>query len=204
MVRAAAPEILAFPGVEHPSPSRSPALKDALGNAAGGPGQADLDVACVCDPTVERMRTYLLARPLGRRRRGRPAVVVATKHPAGSGGRVMNGSRAVPYDRGAAAIAPDRKTFRQLVGEVGVALAQGDPIAYRYLRLLRFALANGIALALIGAAAGQGRVGMIVTCRADLGFQGGAEAGRPPSPPTSRRSCRPGGGACQKDTALSS
>ena len=40
MVRAAAPEILAFPGVEHPSPSRSPALKDALGNAAGGPGQA--------------------------------------------------------------------------------------------------------------------------------------------------------------------
>ena len=68
----------------------------------------------------------------------------------------MNGSRAVPYDRGAAAIPPDRKTFRQLVGEVGVALGQGDPIAYRYLRLLRFALANGIALALIGAAAGQG------------------------------------------------
>jgi hypothetical protein len=56
-----------------------------------------------------------------------------------------------------------------------VALAQGDPIAYRYLLLLRFTLANGIALALIGAAAGQGRVGMIFTCRADLGFRGGVQ-----------------------------
>jgi hypothetical protein len=79
----------------------------------------------------------------------------------------MNGSRAVPYDRGAAAIGPDGKTLGQLLAEVGQALTQGDPSAYRYLLLLRFALANAIALALLGAAAGQGWVGMIF--KADTG-----------------------------------
>ena len=74
----------------------------------------------------------------------------------------MNGPRAAPYDRGAAAtVAADQSTFRELLGDLGQALAQGDPIAYRYLLLLRFLLANAIALALVGAAAGQGWVGMI-------------------------------------------
>jgi hypothetical protein len=78
------------------------------------------------------------------------------------GGTAMNGSRAVPYAGStAAAIGREDKTFRQLVGELGQALTQDDPIAYRYLLLLRFLLANAIALALVGAAAGQGWVGMI-------------------------------------------
>jgi MotA/TolQ/ExbB proton channel family len=40
--------------------------------------------------------------------------------------------------------------------ELGAALSQDDPIAHRYLLLLRFTLANSIALALVGAAAGMG------------------------------------------------
>jgi MotA/TolQ/ExbB proton channel family len=79
----------------------------------------------------------------------------------------MNGSHAVPYDHGAAAIGPEPKTFRQLVREFGQALAQGDPAAQRYLLLLRFLLANAVALALVGAAAGQGWIAMIF--QADTG-----------------------------------
>jgi hypothetical protein len=68
----------------------------------------------------------------------------------------MNGSRAVPYDRGTSAVvAAEQKTWLQLLGEVGQALAQGDPAAQRYLLLLRFLPANVIALALVGAAAGK-------------------------------------------------
>jgi hypothetical protein len=74
----------------------------------------------------------------------------------------MNGSRAVAYDRGTSAVVVgDQKTWLQLLGEVGQALAQGDPAAQRYLLLLRFLLANVIALALVGAAAGQGWIAMI-------------------------------------------
>jgi hypothetical protein len=75
----------------------------------------------------------------------------------------MNGSRAVPYgDVPPVAVAQERKTpVRELLAQFGQALAQGDPLAYRYLLLLRFLLANAVALALVGAAAGQGWVGMI-------------------------------------------
>jgi hypothetical protein len=80
----------------------------------------------------------------------------------------MDGSRAVPYaERTAAHIGQEDRTFRQLLAEFGQALAQGDPIAYRYLLLLRFLLANAVALALLGAAAGQGWIGMIF--QADTG-----------------------------------
>jgi MotA/TolQ/ExbB proton channel family len=75
----------------------------------------------------------------------------------------MNGSRAVPYgDVPPGAVAPERKTsVRELLTEFGQAFAQGEPTAYRYLLLLRFLLANTVALALLGAAAGQGWIGMI-------------------------------------------
>jgi hypothetical protein len=80
----------------------------------------------------------------------------------------MNGLRAVSYDRGTSAvIAGDQKNWLQLLGEVGQALAQGDPAAQRYLLLLRFLLANVVALARVGAAAGQGWIGMIL--KADTG-----------------------------------
>jgi hypothetical protein len=42
------------------------------------------------------------------------------------------------------------------LGQICRALTRDDPIAHRYLLLLRFILANVIALALVGAAAGQG------------------------------------------------
>jgi MotA/TolQ/ExbB proton channel family len=74
---------------------------------------------------------------------------------------IMNGSSAVPYRGASAAIGREHKTLLQLLGEVGQALAQRDPAAHRYLLLLRFILANVIALALVGAAAGQGWIGMI-------------------------------------------
>ena len=75
----------------------------------------------------------------------------------------MNGSRAVPYgDASSGAIAQEQKTSaRELLKEFGRALAQGDPAAHRYLLLLRFLLANFVALALVGAAAGQGWIHMI-------------------------------------------
>ncbi|HEX5795328.1 MAG TPA: hypothetical protein VFY19_05785, partial [Geminicoccaceae bacterium] len=43
------------------------------------------------------------------------------------------------------------------------ALTQDDPVAYRYLLLLRFVLANSLALALVGAAAGQGWIAALLT-----------------------------------------
>jgi MotA/TolQ/ExbB proton channel family len=75
----------------------------------------------------------------------------------------MNGSRAVPYgDVPPVAVAQERKTsVRELLWQFGQALAQGDPMAHRYLLLLRFLLSNTVAVALVGAAAGQGWVGMI-------------------------------------------
>jgi hypothetical protein len=75
----------------------------------------------------------------------------------------MNGSRAAPYcDVPPGAVAQERKTsVRELLWQFGQALAQGDPAAHRYLLLLRFLLANTVAFALVGAAAGQGWTGMI-------------------------------------------
>ena len=75
----------------------------------------------------------------------------------------MDGSRAAPYrDAPSGPIAQERRTsVRELLNELGRALAKGDPLAHRYLLLLRFLLVNLLALALVGAAAGQGWVGMI-------------------------------------------
>lgn len=49
-----------------------------------------------------------------------------------------------------------------LLRDLGRALTRDDPIAYRYLLLLRFLLANSLALALLGAAAAQGWVSTIL------------------------------------------
>ena len=46
--------------------------------------------------------------------------------------------------------------------EFGLALSQDDPITHRYLLLMRFTLANSIALALLGAAAGMGWIGSLL------------------------------------------
>ena len=47
--------------------------------------------------------------------------------------------------------------------EFGAALGQDDPITHRYLLLMRFTLANCIALALVGAAAGMGWMETLLT-----------------------------------------
>jgi hypothetical protein len=49
-----------------------------------------------------------------------------------------------------------------LLRDLGRALTRDDPIAYRYLLLLRFLLANSLAFALLGAAAAQGWVRTIL------------------------------------------
>jgi MotA/TolQ/ExbB proton channel family len=76
----------------------------------------------------------------------------------------MDWSRAIACDdlaQGALAREYRPPLWRLLV-EVCRALTRDDPIAHRYLLLLRFILANVIALALIGAAVGQGWVGAIL------------------------------------------
>ena len=60
------------------------------------------------------------------------------------------------------AIAQQGSVWRPL-GDWWRALSQDDPVTYRYVLLLRFALANAIAFALVGAAIGQGWVSAIVT-----------------------------------------
>jgi len=50
----------------------------------------------------------------------------------------------------------------RLLGQICRALKRDDPIAHRYLLLLRFILANVIALALVGAAAGQGWINALL------------------------------------------
>ena len=76
----------------------------------------------------------------------------------------MNGSRAISYED-VAPTAIGRGTPAapwRLLGEFCRAVTRDDPIAHRYLLLLRFILANVIALALVGAAAGQGWVGVLL------------------------------------------
>ena len=51
---------------------------------------------------------------------------------------------------------PPRDALWRTAREIGAALSQDDPIAHRYLLLMRFTLANSIAVALVGAAAGMG------------------------------------------------
>ena len=72
----------------------------------------------------------------------------------------MNGSRVIPYDELAPASSKETAaSLWRLLAEFSRAVARDDPIAHRYLLLLRFILANAIALALVGAAAGQGWIG---------------------------------------------
>ena len=61
----------------------------------------------------------------------------------------------------AEAIAQRAPDWRAL-GEWWRALSQDDPVTYRYVLLLRFMLANAIAIALVGAAMGQGWVSAIL------------------------------------------
>jgi hypothetical protein len=76
----------------------------------------------------------------------------------------MNWSRTITCDDLApTSVARDNEaSLWRLLGDFYRAVARDDPIAHRYLLLLRFVLANSIALALIGVAAGQGWVGVIL------------------------------------------
>jgi MotA/TolQ/ExbB proton channel family len=75
----------------------------------------------------------------------------------------MNGSRAIPYDELAAGGSKATEaSLRRLFTEFWRAIAREDPVAHRYLLLLRFILANAIAVALVGAAAGQGWIGQLI------------------------------------------
>ena len=59
-------------------------------------------------------------------------------------------------------VAP-RNSLWQMARELAAALGQDDPVAHRYLLLLRFALSNSIGLALVGAAAGQGWISALLS-----------------------------------------
>ena len=76
----------------------------------------------------------------------------------------MNWPRAIPYDELATAAGSreNGSSFGGLLGEFYRALMRDDPIAHRYLLLLRFVLANVIALALLGAAAAQGWIATLL------------------------------------------
>jgi MotA/TolQ/ExbB proton channel family len=76
----------------------------------------------------------------------------------------MTWSRTASLDDVApAAIGSGEPTFWRLLGELTQALGQDEPIAYRYVLLLRFALTNALALALVGAAAWQGWIAPLLT-----------------------------------------
>jgi MotA/TolQ/ExbB proton channel family len=82
---------------------------------------------------------------------------------ARSEGGIMDWSRAIAHD-GPTSDGPlpeQAPLWRWLVDLAG-ALGRDDPIAHRYLLLLRFMLANAVALALVGAAMAQGWVGMVL------------------------------------------
>jgi MotA/TolQ/ExbB proton channel family len=76
----------------------------------------------------------------------------------------MTWSRAISYDDLApGATAREKKaSLWQLAVEFYRAASRDDPIAHRYLLLLRFILANAIAVALVGAAAVQGWIGSLL------------------------------------------
>jgi MotA/TolQ/ExbB proton channel family len=75
----------------------------------------------------------------------------------------MDWSRAITCDDlTPTTVAGKDKSFWRLLGELCRALTRDDPIAHRYLLLLRFILANVVALALLGAAAGQGWIGVLL------------------------------------------
>ena len=70
----------------------------------------------------------------------------------------MNWSRTITCDdlEATAAVRENQTSLWRFVGDCYRAITRDDPITHRYLLLLRFILANLIALALVGAAAGQG------------------------------------------------
>jgi MotA/TolQ/ExbB proton channel family len=76
----------------------------------------------------------------------------------------MDGTRAIACDD----LAPrgfargERSSVWRTLGDLGRALARDDLVAHRYVLLLRFILANVIALALVGAAVGQGWVATLL------------------------------------------
>jgi hypothetical protein len=74
---------------------------------------------------------------------------------------IMNWSRAISrHDLTSAAVTrADEPSLWRLLGDCYRAIAGDDPIAQRYLLLLHFILANVVAVALVGAAAGQGWIG---------------------------------------------
>jgi hypothetical protein len=76
----------------------------------------------------------------------------------------MSWSRTIAGDDAAALAMPRRResALERMVGEVRRVLLQDDPVAHRYLLWLRFLLANGLALALLGAAAAHGWIGAVL------------------------------------------
>jgi hypothetical protein len=79
--------------------------------------------------------------------------------------RIKTWSRAVAHDDEtfAALVAEHESSLWRLLADGYGALTRDDPVAHRYLLLLRFALANSLALALVGAAAGQGWIRTLLT-----------------------------------------
>jgi MotA/TolQ/ExbB proton channel family len=71
---------------------------------------------------------------------------------------IMSWSRASSRDEltPAAVVREQGAPLWRLLGDFHRALTRDDPIAHRYVLLLRFVLANVVALALVGATAGQG------------------------------------------------
>jgi len=76
----------------------------------------------------------------------------------------MSWSQTIAGDEAAPLTAPGRREWPlgRVIGDLHRVLQRDDPIAHRYLLWLRFLLANGLALALLGAAAGQGWVGAVI------------------------------------------
>jgi hypothetical protein len=70
----------------------------------------------------------------------------------------MNWSRAITCDdlEATSAVQENPTSLWRFLADCYRAITSDDPVAHRYLLLLRFILANVIALALVGAAAGQG------------------------------------------------
>lgn len=71
----------------------------------------------------------------------------------------MFSSRALPYDD--LNIRTDGPSPRGVVGDLWRALGRDDVVTDRHLLMLRFVLANTLAVALLGSAAGQGWIGVI-------------------------------------------